>query len=143
VALACAGLSGIAYGQDQPAINSPAIFKTIVPHVNSIPRPIHIGEPGPETEVAVLPGFTQPPFIVGPVVTPTTTAPEAEEEIASDPNNYQKLLAMISDFSQNGGFNTSKWAFSSNGGTSWKQAFVPRSGGFPHHGRQSHLASEQ
>lgn len=131
VALVFAGLSGIAFGQDQPAVNSPAIFKTIVPHVNSIPRPIHIGEPGPETEVAVPPGFTQPPYIVGPVVTPTTTAPEAEEEIASDPNNYKNLLAMISDFSQNGGFNTSKWAFSSNGGTSWKQNFVPRSGGFP------------
>jgi hypothetical protein len=126
-----AGFFGIAQAQDQPAVNSPAIFKTIVPHVNSI---THLSAPAaaPAEGVEVLPpGFTQPPYIVGPVVVPTTTATEAEEHIFSDPNNYKNLLTMISDFSQNGGFNTSKFAFSSNAGTTWKESFVPLQGGFP------------
>src|SRR5258708_36541491 len=65
------------------------------------------------------------------MITPTSTVSEAEEHIAVDPNNFNHLIAMISDFSQNGGFNTSKFAFSTNNGASWAEKFVPRSGGFP------------
>lgn len=126
-----AGPLGIAQSQDQPAANSPLIVKTIVPHINSIPHSRQVlGAPAEGLQV-LPPAFTQPQYIVGPVVGPTTTAPEAEEHVTSDPNNYQNLLTMISDFSRNGGFNTSKWAFSRNSGTSWRQGFVPLQSGFP------------
>ena len=132
LALVLAGLSAMADAQDQPAVNSPAIIKTLVPHINSVAHPSLPASQAPTEEQEVLPpGFTQPPYIVGAVKKPTTTVPEAEEEGAVDPNNPNNFLTMISDFSQNGGFNTSKWAFSSNGGTTWKQRFVPLSGGFP------------
>ncbi len=65
-------------------------------------------------------------YTVGPVVTPTTTAPEAEEEIAVDPTNFSNLVAVISDFSQNTGFNMTKYAVSTDNGTSWAESFVPR-----------------
>jgi len=35
---------------------------------------------------------------VGPVVGPTTTAPEAEEHVTSDPNNYQNLLTTTTPY---------------------------------------------
>lgn len=126
-----AGALGIAQSQDQPAVNSPLIVKTIVPHINTIAQPGRTAVTPVQGQEVLLPAFTQPAYIVGPVVTPTTTAPEAEEHVTSDPNNYQNLLTMISDFSRNGGFNISKWAFSRNSGTSWKQGFVPLQNGFP------------
>jgi len=129
--LAFAGALGIAQCQDQPAVNSPLIVKTIVPHMNSIAQPGRTSVAPVQGQEVLPPAFTQPPYILGPVVAPTTTAPEAEEHVTSDPNNFLNLLAMISDFSLNGGFNTSKWAFSKNGGTTWRQSFVPRQGGFP------------
>ena len=129
--LTLAGMPGLALSQDQPAVNSPLIVKTIVPHINSISHAAQTPIAQPEAPEGLPPAFTQPPYILGPVVAPTTTAPEAEEHITTDPNNSENLLAMISDFSQNGGFNTSKWVFSKNGGTSWKQSFVPRQSGFP------------
>jgi len=121
----------IAQSQEQPAVNSPLIVKTIVPHVNSIARTGRAAAAPAESVAAPPVAFTQPHYILGPVVAPTTTAPEAEEHVTSDPNNYQNLLTMISDFSRNGGFNTSKWAFSRNSGTTWRQAFVPLQSGFP------------
>jgi hypothetical protein len=126
-----AGMPGIAYSQDQPAVNSPLIFRTIVPHINSITHPGQVPASFAPTPEVLPPAFTQPPYILGPIVSPSSTAPEAEEHITTDPNNAQNLLAMISDFSLNGGFNTSKWVFSKNGGTSWRQGFVPRQNGFP------------
>lgn len=129
--LILAGMLGIAHSQDQPAVNSPLITKTIVLHINSIARAGQTSTALSEAPAIAPPAFTQPPYILGPVVSPSTTAPEAEEHITTDPNNSKNLLAMISDFSLNGGFNTSKWVFSKNGGTSWKQGFVPRQGGFP------------
>jgi hypothetical protein len=44
--------------QDQPAVNSPAIFRTIVPHINSITHPIHLGGQEQETVGTIPPGFT-------------------------------------------------------------------------------------
>jgi hypothetical protein len=129
--LTFAGALGIALCQEQPAVNSPLIVKTIVPHLNSIARPGRTSVAPVQGQEVLPPAFTQPPYILGPVVAPTTTAPEAEEHVASDPNNFLNLLAMISDFSRNGGFNISKWAFSRNGGTSWRQGFVPLLSGFP------------
>jgi hypothetical protein len=129
--LAVIGFNPPAQAQDQPAVNSPAIVKTIIPHITSVAHPSPTAGATVATQPAPPTSFTQPPYIVGAVVVPTTTGPEAEEEGASDPNNYKNLLTMISDFSQNGGFNISKWAFSSNSGTTWKENFVPLSGGFP------------
>jgi hypothetical protein len=51
--------------------------------------------------------------------------------IAADPNNSKNLIGMISDFSQRGGFNTSKFSVSKDGGKTWKESFVPESGGSP------------
>jgi hypothetical protein len=60
-----------------------------------------------------------------PVETPTTTQPEAEEEIAVDPTTPGNLVAAISDFSSSAGFNNTKWALSQDGGTTWIESFVP------------------
>jgi hypothetical protein len=121
----------MAQSQEAPAVNAPTIYKTIAPHLNSVTQPLQ--RPGIPAEAAELapPGFTQPPFIVGAVVSPTKTVPEAEEHGFADPNNPKNLLTMISDFSQRGGFNTSKYAFSKNNGTTWMQNFVPLQGGLP------------
>ncbi len=71
------------------------------------------------------------PYGVGSTVTPTTTGPEAEEEIAADPNDTlgNNLVAAISDFSQPTGFNFTKWALSKDGGLSWSENFVPYNSG--------------
>lgn len=129
--LTFAGVLGIAQSQDQPAANSPLIVKTIVPHINSIAQPGRTSVTPVQGLEVLPPAFTQPAYIVGPVVTVTTTAPEAEEHVTPDPNNFLNLLSMISDFSRNGGFNISKWAFSRNGGTTWRLGFVPLQSGFP------------
>lgn len=68
-------------------------------------------------------------YTVGCVVAPTTTSPEAEEEIAADPatatNPASTYVAAVSDFSLRGGYNTTKWAISTDGGSTWSQNFVP------------------
>jgi hypothetical protein len=66
-------------------------------------------------------------YTSGPTMTPTTTQPEAEEEIAADPADSfgRNLVSAISDFSQPTGFNFTKWALSTNGGSSWSENFVP------------------
>jgi len=64
---------------------------------------------------------------VGLTFTPTTTQPEAEEEVAADPSDTSgnNLIGAISDFSQPSGFNFTKWALSTTGGSSWTDNFVP------------------
>jgi hypothetical protein len=115
-----------------PTTNPSVVFKTMVPHRNSIVSKPAIELPGEENESASpFLGFSGTPYTVGATITPTTTVPEAEEHIAVDPSNFNHLISMISDFSQNGGFNTSKFAFSTNNGASWTEHFVPTSGGFP------------
>jgi hypothetical protein len=70
-------------------------------------------------------------YSVGPTVTPTTTAPEAEESIAVDPNNSQNLSAAVIDFgsarSVHGlaGLSTTKVAVSSNNGATWASSYIP------------------
>jgi len=66
-------------------------------------------------------------YSVGSTYTPTTSQPEAEEEIAADPSDTsgQNLVSAISDFSQPSGFNFTKWTLSSTGGASWSENFVP------------------
>ncbi len=118
-----------AQSQNQPLIAA-STFKTVVPHINGIPGASHAVRPQIGTQ-SIPPIFSGSPYTVGPTVTPTTSVPEAEEHIAVNPRNVNNLVAMISDFSLNGGFNSSKFAVSKNGGTSWTENFVPLSGGFP------------
>jgi hypothetical protein len=130
VTLGVASLQAAAQSASELPVDPSAVFKTIIPHRNALPKAKTVVEV-PEAGEALAPGFSGSPYIVGATITPTTTVPEAEEHIAVDPNNFNHLIAMISDFSQNGGFNTSKFAFSSNNGSSWSESFVPLSGGFP------------
>ncbi len=66
-------------------------------------------------------------YDVGPVVEPTTTTYEAEESIAVHQLNPTFLVAAISDFSiDRYGFvgNTTKYAWSHDGGSTWAESFV-------------------
>jgi hypothetical protein len=119
----------ISQSPDQPARSAP--FKTVVPFLSAPAGMAPAGGVLAGTGGAAPLGFTQLAYTVGPTVAPTTSVPEAEEHIAVDPNNFKNVVAMISDFSLRGGFNTSKFAFSKNDGSTWTQHFVPLSGGFP------------
>ena len=79
-------------------------------------------------------GFYQPPAAraltaaaVGSIKNICTTLPEAEEHIASNPASDLKWIAAVSDFSLRGGFNTTKYAYTLDGGNTWSQHFVPLS----------------
>jgi hypothetical protein len=99
------GLYPTAQSQNQPTVDRSAPFKTIVPHRNALG--VRSGVPAiPEETATRRAGFSGSPYRVGPTKTLTTTVPEAEEHIAVDPKNFKNLIAMISDFSLNGGFNT-------------------------------------
>src|SRR3989449_7929026 len=87
-----------------------AIFVTHVPHVNSRISTAGGGPTSPQPlNPAVISG---PGYSVRSSVSATSTFPAAEEHIALDPRNSSNLVAAISDFSQRGGFNTTKYAFS-------------------------------
>lgn len=89
-------------------------------------QPSNQGPPPPP------PKFHGSAYLVGPIATPTTTEPEAEEVIAIDPNNRSNLLVLITDFSLRAtALGTTKYAISSNGGSNWSEAFVPLSGMTP------------
>ena len=124
------GLPAPAQSPSELPTDPAAVFRTIVPHHDMLPAPKAVTQT-PEGGQVVPFGFSGSPYIVGATITPTSTVPEAEEHIAVDPNNFNHLIAMISDFSQNGGSNLSKFAFSSNDGAGWSESFVPTSGGFP------------
>jgi hypothetical protein len=130
-------LTSPVWGQDHPADaqarprpehDRSAIFLTPVPHVNAT---VHrggvtaaIGGQAPAVSFAA-PTFGGNSYRVGPTVTPTTTLPEGEEEIAVFPSSSGHLVAAISDFSQSGGFNTTKYVISADNGSSWSERFVP------------------
>lgn len=59
----------------------------------------------------------------------TTTVPEAETTISAYAGGGGLWLAAVSDFSQRGGFNTTKYAYSLNNGGTWSQQFMPISAG--------------
>jgi len=135
----------------QPADDTPqpshsvAVFRTVVPKHRAPGRPALPSEAtaSPSSAAAALPAtFSGTTHTVGPTVSPTTTAPEAEEHIAVDPNNPNTLVAGISDFSSTreifgeSGYNTTKFAVSTDNGNSWQQGFVPTTapvdqGGYP------------
>src|ERR1700742_2847980 len=58
----------------------------------------------PPTDVATSSGktavFAGSPYLVGNIVTPTKTLPEAETNITVNPANSANLVAIITDYSQ-------------------------------------------
>lgn len=117
---------------DRPAYPG-ALFRTLVPTLNSVGNAGPAAPVTPQLAYAATPAtFSGPLYTVGPTDDPTTTVPEAEEEIAVDPRNPNNLVAAISDFSipelidgtlqQH---NTTKYAFSADNGATWQEAFVP------------------
>jgi hypothetical protein len=110
--------------QERLRYDPSAVFKTHVRHLKSVISP---GAKGPEgAQLAVTNTvFSGSKYTVGPTVTPTTTLPEAEEEIAVDPNRSSNLVAAISDFALNFGFNTTKFAFSYDNGATWTESYIP------------------
>src|ERR1700737_5575631 len=99
------GFFAAAQSQSDLALDRTATFKTIIPHRNAIPAAKPAAEIPGESEALFL-GFSGSPYSVGATITPTSTVPEAEEHIAVDPNNFNNLIAIISDFSKTAGFNT-------------------------------------
>ncbi len=137
-------LGGISWAQrprQLPPLDRKAVFKTHIPHVNAhipgVGKPTtkpgngggqgkgHGGGGGGGGSCSPLRIFTCTQYSVGPTVTATITSPEAEEEIAVDPNDGSNLVAAISDFSLRGGYNTTKYAVSGDSGTSWVDAYAP------------------
>ena len=116
-----------AVGRSSAQESLPLDFKVIsrshVPHVSSQAHAGGGSAPG-AAQVSALSVFGGSPYNTGPVVTATTTAPAAEEHIAVDPNNASALVAAISDFAIPGGYNTTKYAFSGNNGSSWAESYV-------------------
>src|SRR5713101_4551730 len=78
------------------------VFRTHVPHLNSAGHGGGGGDAKPGSGGGGGAVFTGTPYTVGPTVTATTTAPEAEEHIAVNPVVGSFLVAAISDFSLRG-----------------------------------------
>ena len=115
-----------------PPLDFHALFKTHVPHVK-----VQVAGGGPAgagtVQSARAASFSGSAETAGTAVGPTTTLPEAEEHIAVNPNNAANLVAAVSDFSLRGGYNTTKYVYSTSGGASggWRENFVPLVNGSP------------
>ena len=82
------------------------------PHQLTVPWP-----PGPPT--------------LGPLVSATTTSPEAENHVIANESNANEVAVAASDFSI-AGRNVTKYSLSANAGATWADSFVPLDGGsFP------------
>ncbi len=115
--------------QAEPPLDPGAVHKTRVPLLGSsgIKPSVKNGGGGGGTSTVLPANFALTAYTVGTVVPATTTSPEAEEEIAVDPNNYQNLFAAISDFSNFQ--NITKYVYSSTDGSIWvDENFLPISG---------------
>jgi hypothetical protein len=115
--------------QAEPPLDRGAVHKTRVPLLGSsaIKPSVKSGGGGGGTAPVSPANFLLTAYTVGSIITPTTTAPEAEEEIAVDPKNYQNLFAAISDFSNFQ--NITRYVYSSTDGTTWgDENFLPISG---------------
>ncbi len=111
--------------QNDLPLDTRALFKTHVPHVNS-----QIGRGGGGAAGAVQPTatatFSGNSYTAGSTITPTSTIPEAEEHIAVSPISSSTLVAAVSDFALRGGFNTTKHVVSLDNGTTWAESYIPR-----------------
>src|SRR5262245_15653308 len=91
--LEVSGSRSTAQAQSEIPADPSATFKTLIPHLNAIPRPSLVqGAEAPEQGESFLPSFSGSPYTVGASVFPTTTVPEAEEHIAVDPSNFNNLV---------------------------------------------------
>jgi hypothetical protein len=118
--------------QPHPPLDYQAVFKTRVPHINANIETsgAAAASTGQSSNAGSMGGT---PYTVGPVVAPTTTLPEAEETIAVDPTSANGLVAVVSDFSLRGGFNTTKYSvsFANGAAGTWTENFVPLQSGMP------------
>jgi hypothetical protein len=122
------GLGASSVAQEVLVPDHGAVFVTAVPHTKMVQSPAAVGS-APSASKGLPATFSGSPYTVGPVVTPTTTFPEAEEHVAVDPNVSSNLVAAISDFSRPLDVffvNTTKFASSIDNGTSWIEGFVPQ-----------------
>lgn len=122
VVIALLALTGVTVeslpnNQEEQTLDHSAVSKTRLPRLNG--RVDATKSPTPNW--------------MGNTVTPTTTAPEAEEFIALYPTNPNNSVAVISDFSLRGGSNTTKYVVSFNNGAAgtWFENFVPLKNGMP------------
>lgn len=85
------------------------------------------------TSAGTRPGtFRGLPYKVGQISVPTSTAPEAEEVNAIDPNDSTNVVGVITDYSiRNVNEGTTKYVVTTNAGGTWTQNFVPLAGKFP------------
>ena len=77
-------------------------YLTHMPHRSWIVERSQTGTPSQQSAASTLERspltFNPSTYLVGPTISPTTTVPEAEEEIAISPQNSSVMLAAISDF---------------------------------------------
>ena len=113
--------------QQPPVDRRAARYLTHMPHRSGIidraPSKAEVSSSTAPLQSATA--FNPSTYIVGPTISPTTTVPEAEEYIAVSPQNSDVMLSAISDFALNGGFNTTKYAFSTDNGNSWTESYIP------------------
>ncbi len=107
-----------------PSLDRRAVAKTKIAHasfgkVAGSAASLRGGQPS-----ASVP-FRGSPYSGGPIVTPTTTVPEADEHVAVDPEDFQNLVAVTSDFALRGAFNTTKFATSTDNGATWTEGYIP------------------
>ncbi|HVO81101.1 MAG TPA: sialidase family protein [Terriglobales bacterium] len=100
--------------------------------VHLAPQPLPPFDPNLKAAPQGQAAFSGDPYVVGPIMTPTTTAPEAETNIAVNPVDPSNFVAQIIDYSlRTGGVLTNgvvKYAQSNDFGATWQDNFVPTSG---------------
>lgn len=70
--------------------------------------------------------FTGPAYLVGSVVSPFTTFPQAEQHVVFDLVNFSTRCVVISDFDDGQqGRNFSKYGFSTDSGQTWSEKYMP------------------
>ncbi len=130
-------LSSAQQTSDTVPLDEAAIFRTHVAHRNANLWRSQSGSSTTSNGVgnSAKPGgggggsiFAGTPYAVGDTVTPTKTAPEAEEHIAVHPLDSTILVAAISDFSVTGGWNRTKYAYSLTNVSGWSESFVALDG---------------
>ncbi len=118
--------------QLHPSIDNRAVFKTSLPLAPKAgTQSSAFGQQGRlNGPMGISSPFTDS---AAPMVTPTTTLPEAQAYVALYPANPNNAVAVISDFSLRGGYNTTKYAVSFNNGAAgtWTENFVPLKYGMP------------
>ena len=126
-------LSALRVWSWHPFANPPAV-ENGEEEVQLAPQRV-VAAPPSKINLGTVATFAGNPYAVGSVVTTTKTLPEAETNITINPSNPQNLVGVITDYSLRSGDNStngvSKYAISSDGGSTWGQAFVPVSSKYP------------